>query len=101
MGKNIKEPIKRLEQTRKAREREKNSQEKYNERQNLEHEGYCNVEVVMIAVIFEVSPKEGHKEAYLEIAACLRPQLETLDGFISVERFQSLTRPNKILSLSF
>jgi heme-degrading monooxygenase HmoA len=55
----------------------------------------------MIAIIFEVIPKEGHKEAYLEIAANLRPSLETIDGFISVERFQSLTQPNKILSLSF
>jgi heme-degrading monooxygenase HmoA len=55
----------------------------------------------MIAVIFEVVPKEGHREAYLEIAATLRSQLETLDGFISVERFQSLMHPNKILSLSF
>jgi heme-degrading monooxygenase HmoA len=55
----------------------------------------------MIAVIFEVFPKEGHKEAYLEIAASLRSQLETIDGFISVERFQSLSHPEKILSLSF
>lgn len=55
----------------------------------------------MIAVIFEVFPKEGHKLAYLDIAAELRPHLETIDGFISVERFQSLTHPEKILSLSF
>jgi heme-degrading monooxygenase HmoA len=55
----------------------------------------------MIAVIFEVFPKEGHKGAYLDIAAELRPHLETVDGFISVERFQSLTQPEKILSLSF
>lgn len=54
----------------------------------------------MVAVIFEVFPKEGHKEAYLELAAELRSQLATIDGFISVERFQSLTQPEKILSLS-
>lgn len=55
----------------------------------------------MIAVIFEVYPKEGHKEDYLDIAAHLRPLLNDVDGFISVERFQSLTDPKKILSLSF
>ena len=54
----------------------------------------------MIAVIFEVEPRPGKKDAYLEIAARLRPQLEQMDGFISVERFQSLTQPGKILSLS-
>jgi heme-degrading monooxygenase HmoA len=55
----------------------------------------------MIAVIFEVYPREGHKEEYLEIAAHLRPLLDDIDGFISVERFQSLSDPKKILSLSF
>jgi len=55
----------------------------------------------MIAVIFEVQPAEGKKEHYLDIAAGLRPILEQVDGFISVERFQSLTDPRKILSLSF
>jgi heme-degrading monooxygenase HmoA len=55
----------------------------------------------MIAVIFEVWPKPEHKQAYLDTAAALRPILETIDGFISVERFQSLTEPGKILSLSF
>jgi len=55
----------------------------------------------MIAVIFEVWPKAEHKQAYLDTAAALRPILETIDGFISVERFQSLTEPGKILSLSF
>ena len=54
----------------------------------------------MIAVIFEVVPKPGCKEAYLEIAAELRPHLEAIDGFVSVERFQSLSDPDKILSLS-
>ena len=55
----------------------------------------------MIAVIFEVTPAEGRKDAYLDIAAQLRPTLEQIDGFISVERFQSLSNPGKMLSLSF
>ena len=55
----------------------------------------------MIAIIFEVWPKAGHKQQYLDLAAALRPQLERIDGFISVERFQSLTDPDKMLSLSF
>ena len=55
----------------------------------------------MIAVIFEVTPREGCRDAYLEIAARIKPLLERIDGFISVERFQSLTRPGTILSLSF
>ena len=55
----------------------------------------------MIAVIFEVYPADGRKEEYLDIAAGLRPILQEIDGFISVERFQSLTDPKKILSLSF
>ena len=55
----------------------------------------------MIAVIFEVWPASGRKEDYLAIAATLRAELEKMDGFISVERFQSLTDPGKLLSLSF
>ena len=55
----------------------------------------------MIAVIFEVAPAEGRKDDYLDIAAEMRPMLDKIDGFISVERFQSLTDPRKILSLSF
>jgi heme-degrading monooxygenase HmoA len=55
----------------------------------------------MYAVIFEVQPNEGHGPDYLDIAARLRPLLELVDGFISVERFESLTEPGKILSLSF
>jgi heme-degrading monooxygenase HmoA len=55
----------------------------------------------MIAVIFEVWPKPEHKTEYLDLAAELRPILETIDGFISVERFESLTEKGKILSLSF
>ena len=55
----------------------------------------------MIAVIFEVWPRDGRKDEYLDIAAALRPILEKMDGFISVERFASLTEAGKILSLSF
>jgi len=55
----------------------------------------------MIAVIFEVKPSPGRREEYLDIAATLRPQLEQIDGFISIERFESLTEPGKLLSLSF
>ena len=55
----------------------------------------------MIAVIFEVEPKPGRLDAYLEIAADLKLELEKIDGFISVERFTSLTTPGKYLSLSF
>ena len=55
----------------------------------------------MIAVIFEVRPASGRKEDYLDIAAKLRTELERMEGFISVERFQSLTDPGKLLSLSF
>ena len=55
----------------------------------------------MIAVIFEVEPAESKRDAYLGIAAKLRPLLDGIDGFISIERFQSLADPNRILSLSF
>ena len=55
----------------------------------------------MIAVIFEVWPAAGRKDDYLGIAASLRADLTAIDGFISVERFQSLTDPSKLLSLSF
>jgi heme-degrading monooxygenase HmoA len=55
----------------------------------------------MIAVIFEVWPSEERREDYLDLAAELRPLLSGIDGFISIERFESLTEPGKILSLSF
>ena len=55
----------------------------------------------MIAVIFEVWPAEGERQHYLDLAAALRSDLQGMDGFISVERFQSLTNPDKLLSLSF
>ncbi len=55
----------------------------------------------MIAVIFEVVPREGQKNAYLGTAASLREHLDRIDGFLSIERFESLTQPGKLLSLSF
>lgn len=55
----------------------------------------------MIAVIFEVIPEDGKMADYLAIAAGLNPILSTIEGFISIERFQSLVHPDKILSLSF
>jgi len=55
----------------------------------------------MIGVIFEVWPAEGHRDEYLDIAARLKPDLEKMEGFISIERFQSLTDPRKLLSLQF
>ena len=55
----------------------------------------------MIAVIFEAQPNPGRREAYLDAAARLRPLLEKIDGFVSIERFESLTTPGRILSLSF
>lgn len=55
----------------------------------------------MIAVIFEVEPAPGRKAEYLDIAAAMRPMVDEVEGFISVERFQSLTNPDKLLSLSF
>ena len=55
----------------------------------------------MIAVIFEAETNPAHKADYLNAAAVLRPQLDKFDGFISIERFESLSEPGKILSLSF
>lgn len=55
----------------------------------------------MIAVIFEVWPHPDHRGDYFDLAAALKPQLEKIDGFISVERFESLTDKGKVLSLSF
>jgi heme-degrading monooxygenase HmoA len=55
----------------------------------------------MIAVIFEVEPAPDRRQDYLDAAAALRPELEAIDGFVSIERFASLARPGKILSLSF
>jgi heme-degrading monooxygenase HmoA len=58
-------------------------------------------EFIMIAVIFEVIPAAGRRDDYLRIAAELKPLLADIPGFISIERFQSLSDPNKLLSLSF
>lgn len=55
----------------------------------------------MIAVIFEVWPAEGERQHYLDLAAALRADLLQMDGFISIERFESLAEPGKLLSLSF
>lgn len=55
----------------------------------------------MIAVIFEVQPRPQFLQAYLDLAAGLGAELETIDGFLSVERYTSLSRPGHILSLSF
>jgi heme-degrading monooxygenase HmoA len=55
----------------------------------------------MIAVIFEGEPHPDRRHDYLDTAAVLKPLLETIDGFVSIERFESLTTPGKILSLSF
>ena len=55
----------------------------------------------MIAVIFEVWPKDGKAPEYFDIAASLRSTLEKIDGFISIERFESVTTRGKFLSISF
>ena len=55
----------------------------------------------MIAVIFEVIPHDDKKDAYLEVAARMKAEVQNIDGFISVERFQSLMDPNKLVSLSY
>jgi heme-degrading monooxygenase HmoA len=57
--------------------------------------------VNVIGIIFEVWPAEGRKQEYLDIAAKLRPLLDQIEGFISIERFESLYEPGKILSVSF
>jgi heme-degrading monooxygenase HmoA len=55
----------------------------------------------MLAVIFELEPVASSKQQYLDIAADLRADLQAVDGFISIERFESLSQPGKLLSLSF
>lgn len=55
----------------------------------------------MIAVMFEVEIEGERGQRYFDLAAALRPELEQVDGFISVERFQSLVNEGKYLSLSF
>ncbi len=55
----------------------------------------------MIAVIFELWPNTGQQATYFDLAAQLRPELDSIDGFVSIERFESLGTPGKYLSLSF
>ena len=55
----------------------------------------------MIAVIFELWPSQGKETTYIELAAQLRPELDSIDGFISIERLESLAMPGKYVSLSF
>jgi heme-degrading monooxygenase HmoA len=55
----------------------------------------------MIAVIFEFTPAEGRKQEYLDLAAGLRAELERAEGFVSIERFESITTPGRFVSLSF
>lgn len=55
----------------------------------------------MIAVIFELAPASGRADRYFELADQMRPLLNDIDGFLSIERFESLTTPGRILSLSF
>ncbi|WP_346836492.1 antibiotic biosynthesis monooxygenase [Microbulbifer sp. SAOS-129_SWC] len=55
----------------------------------------------MIAVIFEVEPVEGERDSYLAMAGALKRELEQVDGFLSIERFQSVADPRRMLSLSF
>lgn len=55
----------------------------------------------MIAVLFEAWPAPGEQSRYLDLAAALRPELDRMDGFLSIERFESLAEPGKLLSLSF
>jgi heme-degrading monooxygenase HmoA len=55
----------------------------------------------MYAVIFEVEVKPERMQEYLQIASELWNELNSIDGFISIERFQSLVNEGKLVSLSF
>lgn len=55
----------------------------------------------MIAVLFEAWPAKSKNRRYIDLAAALRPHLDQIDGFISIERFESLAEPGKLLSLSY
>ena len=55
----------------------------------------------MIAVIFELTPAPGRKQEYFDLAAALAPELERIDGFLSIERFESVSNPGRFVSLSF
>jgi len=60
-----------------------------------------NGAIKMITVIFQVTPRDGEADTYFDIVAELRPELEYIDGFVSIERFESRSTPGKYLSLSF
>jgi heme-degrading monooxygenase HmoA len=55
----------------------------------------------MFVVVFEVQPKDGREQDYLELAASLQPGIEQIEGFISVERFESLARPGRLVAISY
>ena len=55
----------------------------------------------MFVVVFEVEPKEGREQDYLDLAAQLKPEVEQIDGFISVERFKSMAKPGRLVSVSY
>jgi heme-degrading monooxygenase HmoA len=55
----------------------------------------------MFVVVFEVEPKEGREQDYLDLAAQLKPEVEEIDGFISVERFKSMTKAGRLVSVSY
>lgn len=55
----------------------------------------------MLAVIFEFEPLAERRQDYLDFAALLTPELEKIDGFVSIERYESLSQPGKLLSISF
>ena len=55
----------------------------------------------MIAVIFEFTPAPGRFAEYMELVGLLKPELEKAEGFISLERFESITTPGKYVSLQF
>ena len=55
----------------------------------------------MIAVIFEVWPAQGRRDEYLALAAAMREELLKMDGFLAIDRFESLYEEGKLLSLQF
>ena len=55
----------------------------------------------MIAVVFEFTPAEGRFQEYMDLVAQLKPELDKAEGFISIERFESITMPGKYVSLQF
>lgn len=55
----------------------------------------------MIAVIFEFTPAAGRFPEYLQLVEQLAPELEKAEGFVSLERYESITAPGKYVSLQF